>query len=373
MGRRTGTLTLLTIGLTLAALPAWACGFLIAENGAVRLARTTTLAAYVDGVEHYVTSFAYQGGVDSFGSIIPLPDVPTKVEKAGSWTLQRLGREVRPPSPAEADGGGALTARGGAEVLMEVQVEALDITVLRGGAQDVLDWAGANGFDLPAGDALPMLQFYAARSPIFLAARYDLDRAQDLDRRAGDGTPIHVEIPTDDPWVPLAILGYAKPGEEIVEADVFLLTERRPAIAPGPYAGLHLDHSDWASSALLDDLRSDENSSWVPQEAWLSYVRVEERAGELNYDLAIAADGGKPSWVDAGLEPTGSFIPVARRADYEPDRTAWIVLAALALVGLGLFGSRRSSPVADRPRSGPAAPAPTDQPADGRSQVLTRG
>src|SRR5437763_8634493 len=73
------------------ALPAAACGGLIAPNGTVRLLRTTTLAAWHDGVEHYVTSFQFAGDAQGeFGSIVPLPAVPTNVERGGDWTLQRL-------------------------------------------------------------------------------------------------------------------------------------------------------------------------------------------------------------------------------------------------------------------------------------------
>src|SRR3990172_4200240 len=76
--------------------PADACAGLIGSNGAVNLGRTTTLAAYHDGVEHYVTAFEFQGGGGEFGSLIPLPGVPTNVERGGDWTLQRLVRETQP-------------------------------------------------------------------------------------------------------------------------------------------------------------------------------------------------------------------------------------------------------------------------------------
>ena len=77
--------------------PAWACGGLVNPNGTVSLLRTSTFVGYVEGVEHYVTSFEFAGGGAEFGSIIPLPGVPTKVERAGDWTLQRLVQEVAPP------------------------------------------------------------------------------------------------------------------------------------------------------------------------------------------------------------------------------------------------------------------------------------
>ena len=67
--------------VAISAAPALACGGLIGPNGAVNLLRTTTLAGYHDGVEHYITSFEFAGGGGSFGSLTPLPGVPTSVEK----------------------------------------------------------------------------------------------------------------------------------------------------------------------------------------------------------------------------------------------------------------------------------------------------
>src|SRR6478736_8510424 len=76
--------------------PAAACAGLIGPNGAVNLLRTTTFAGYHDGVEHYVTAFKFAGGGGKFGSLVPLPGVPTNVERGGDWTLQRLVRETTP-------------------------------------------------------------------------------------------------------------------------------------------------------------------------------------------------------------------------------------------------------------------------------------
>src|SRR5438132_10731572 len=97
----------LVVGL---AAPAAACGGLIGRNGAVNLLRTTTLAGYHDGVEHYLTAFKFFGGGGQFGSIVPLPGVPSDVERGGDWTLQRLVRETQPPVLEAAAAGGAGTA-----------------------------------------------------------------------------------------------------------------------------------------------------------------------------------------------------------------------------------------------------------------------
>jgi len=355
---------LLTVSITvllLAALTpsAWACGFLVAENGAIRLSRFAALAAWEDGVEHYVTSFEFQGPATSFGAIVPLPAVPTTVERAGSWTLQRLQREVDPPPIAtRAAGGGASSESGSsAEVLATYEVEALDIAILSGGGQDVLEWTEANGFDLGvADDAVEMLDFYAERSPIFAAVRYDLDRAEELERAEGDGTPVHFEMPLDAPWVPLKILTFDKPDSEIVEADVFLLTPQRPRLLPA--RGLEVAVSERADPALLADLRDDEGSEWVPQAAWLTYVDVSTPAGELDYDLAVGVGGSQPAREAAyGVQAAADMAevePVSApdRAAPEPevagqrlaDGAAVAVLLILAVLAVaGRLLRRRSS------------------------------
>ena len=101
--RRLLTIVAATAALLLTATPALACGGLVGPNGAINLLRTTTFAGYHDGVEHYVTSFEFAGGEGEFGSIVPLPGVPTDVVRGGDWTLQRLVQETAPAAP-EADG-----------------------------------------------------------------------------------------------------------------------------------------------------------------------------------------------------------------------------------------------------------------------------
>ena len=72
-GRRPIALAAGLLLVAISAAPALACGGLIGPNGAVNLLRTTTLAGYHDGVEHYVTAFQFAGGGGAFGSLTPLP------------------------------------------------------------------------------------------------------------------------------------------------------------------------------------------------------------------------------------------------------------------------------------------------------------
>jgi hypothetical protein len=305
------------LAVMLSAVPVLACGGLVAPNGSVNLVRTTTLAAYADGIEHYVTSFEFSGGGGGkFGSIVPLPDVPTDVRKGGRWTLQRLVQEVQPPVAFAADEDGRRSSfNQEAEVLLETRVSALDITVLKGGGDAVGNWAGDNGFSLPP-DAPEVLDFYAERSPIFMAVRFNLKRAQAKELQVGDGIPVHITIPTDQPWVPLRILGLGRNANEVIEADVFLLTEDKPALLPQADTlpeeqGLILERSEPASELLLADLRSDRGMEWLPASGmWLDYIRINTPAGLLDHDLAINVSGGSPSRVDAGFNVPSPRLPL---------------------------------------------------------------
>ncbi len=334
----------LTAGLFLSVFiagssPAWGCGGLVAPNGSVNLLRTSTLAGYHDGIEHYITSFEFVGGGAKFGSIVPLPGRPKRVTRAGDWTLQRLAQEVQPPPPSpQADGVSGSAA--GAKVVYETEIDGLLITILRGGSRGVGRWAKDEGFALPP-DAPEVLHFYAQRSRYFMAARFIPEKARKKKLREGDGIPIHLRIPMDNPWVPLRILGLGKQATEVIQADVFLLNDREPALLPAPAApgerGMALERSEQASQSLLNDLGSDKGMNWIQEEAgmWLTYLRLDIDAADLTYDLAVDQTGdGQPSAEDA--------FGIPARSSADPDRSvwAWFALPLIGAGGVRLLGRR---------------------------------
>ncbi|MGH9178884.1 MAG: DUF2330 domain-containing protein [Acidimicrobiales bacterium] len=336
----------------LTAGPAAACGGLVAPNGTVRLLRTSTLAAYAGGVEHYVTSFQFAGGGAEVGSIVPLPGVPTKVERGGDWTLQRLDREVNPVLLGARAGDEALAnaaVPAPAKVLLETRIDALDLTVLEGGGTAVGDWAREHGFQLTP-DAPAVLDFYAQKSPIFLAARFDATEARERGQGIGDGTPIHLTIPTERPWVPINILALGRQPSERVEADVFLLTEGEPSLMAGP--GLVKERSEQAGDSLMADLRSDKGMEWMPEDMWLTYLRVDGAASDLDHDLAIHPTGGEPSRFDFDRVVSNATNrgpietpPSTDAGNRSGDRPVWPVALAGAgalLVGLAVALGRRA-------------------------------
>ena len=233
--------------------------------------------------------------------------------------------------------------------------------MLRGGGRAVGDWAREHGFGLSV-DAPEVLDFYAARSPIFMAASFDARRAGARGQRLGDGTPIHLTIPTANPWVPLRILGLGHQPADPIQADLYLLTDRRPALLPGRSAagagGVALERSGPASAQLLADLRADKGMGWLPAAGmWLSYLRIDSTAGELTHDLAVDASGRRgPSPVAAGLAaPAG----VAGGGGEAPARPGPGRAARAVGVAGGRPGRHRRAGRAGPGQEGPFGPSLT--------------
>ena len=322
---------------------AFACGALIAPNGTISLTRTTTLAAYHDGVEHYLTSFEYAGqSSGDVGSIIPLPGIPSKVIKGGGWTLQRLVQETQPQPLLEDVAFAAASPAPRATVILKTKIDSLDVTVLKGGSVAVGNWARDHGFFLPP-DAPEVLDFYAQRSPIFMAVKFNAARAAAQGVLQGEGTPVDIVIPTPNPWVPLRILTLGLQPTQTVQADVYLLTDRAPALLPQAVRsngkpdqqGMIREVSEPASRTLLDDLRSDERMGWIPSNAWLTYLKIDTPASTLTNDLAIDASGyGHPDPVAAGFGPTTPVLPTS-------VPISWVGVFAVIGLALAAVAARR--------------------------------
>ena len=282
------------------ALPAFACGALVAPNGSVRLARATTLVAWHDGVERYLSSFSYQGDFSNLGWIVPLPAVPMKIEEGGAWTLQRLELETHPVK--QTFGAVEATASSdSATVLQQVKIEALNITVIRGSGSQVLNWATGNGFFLND-ETRAHLLVYAKGSPIFLAAKYDTSAAKARHLLQGDGTPILITMKTQHIWVPLEVL--AIEGQQ-VQADLFLLTDQ-PVYTSDTAAmvgqssvgsqvpgapGFVVSFQEKLTSTLFHDLSTDRNMGWVRPDGWLTYLTLNAPEPTVTYDLGVSSQG----------------------------------------------------------------------------------
>ena len=349
------------------AATAAACGGLVAPNGSVRLERATTLVAWHNGVEHYLTSFTYQGDFDNIGWIVPLPAVPTSIQEGGAWTLQRLERETHPLPEFALDGAAAPSATKGAQVLQQVKVEALDITVLKGSGQEVVDWCASNHFELDAETRAHLLG-YAQGSPIFMAAKYDTAAARARNQAQGDGAPVLITMRTPRLWVPLEVL--ALEGQPVV-ADLYLLTDKPvntssvgAAIGQTPVGtqvpgapGFQIAYQAPMNASLYHDLSTDRNMGWVPSDAWLTYLTLNSTEPQVTYDLSLTPAG------IIELSPYGTSLATIERAsrglpDWAPQlpigtpQAALLVAIIAGLVILLIVVLRRT----DRTNATPVPP-----------------
>jgi hypothetical protein len=306
---------------------ALACGGLVAPDGDVRLAKATTFVAWSAGVEHYVTSFAYTGAVVDIGWIVPLPAVPSSITEAGAWTLQRLEREFAPPVPLdEAFPAAAAAGYPPAIVIEQVQVEALDVTVLKGSGQAVIDWCTHNGF-LVSAEIQNHLLRYASTSPVFMAAKYNTSIALQRHQQAGDGVPLLITMRTPQLWVPLEILASAGAP---VNADLFLLTDRPLRTQSGVAAvsrssdgatvdgapGFTVAGAEPMAASLHRDLSIDRNMSWVPANGYVTYLTLNAPGARVTYDLGVDSNNvirlasyGTRIANLAGAEPAIPVVP----------------------------------------------------------------
>jgi Uncharacterized protein conserved in bacteria (DUF2330) len=295
--------TLALLLLAVQATPAAACGSLLAPNGAIRLARAATLVDWHDGVEHYMTSFTYQGNVDNVGWIVPLPANPEKIEEGGGWTLQRLVRETHPvvQNFSLAGDTNAPQATAGAQVLQQVRVQALDITVVKGSGDEIVQWGRDNGFFIDQ-ETEGHLLAYAKGSPFFMAAKYDTAAARARGQIQGDGAPVLITMRIPHPWIPFEVL--ALDGQQ-TQADVYLLTDtpvyasdldssigRSSVGAEVPNAaGLKVAFQEKMNAALYKDLSTDKNMGWVRPDGWLTYLTLDAPDTKVTYDMGVSSTG----------------------------------------------------------------------------------
>ena len=318
--------------LIMTASAAGACGGLVGENGTIQLTRTTTLAAYHDGVERYVTSFEFTGQGEEVGSIVPLPDVPTKVERGGDWTLQRLAARGGATGAERFAAAAALGCRrrGGGDPRDEdrrARHHHPEGRGRRGRRSGPSSTASCSHPTRPRCST-----FYASRSPIFMAARFDAIRARDLGQQTGDGTPIMLTIPTDEPWVPVRILalGLERKAKVVTPTCSCSPTTARSCWPAATASSSDAQRARVAAAARRPALRQGHG---LGARAHVVHVPPGRRArGELDYDLAVSTHRRR--------DPVGTRgrlrlprRPAPARARRRQHGAWWGALLVIAVIG----------------------------------------
>ena len=213
---------------------------------------------------------------------------------------------------------------------MTAKVDSLDITVLEGGAVAVGNWAREHGFFLPP-DAPEVLDFYAQRSPIFMATRFNAKRAAAQGLAQGEGTPGARRDPDAQPVgaaadpVARALAPGPDPGRR-VPADRSRARDAAPGARaqrqPGSTGASCRSAASRPRRACMNDLRSDDRSKWIPDgPMWFTYLRIDAPASTITHDLAIDASGfGHPDPIAAGYAPASLPVPDPNAAR---SRSGW--------------------------------------------------
>jgi hypothetical protein len=250
-----------------------------------------------------MTSFTYQGNVDNVGWIVPLPANPEKIEEGGGCTLQRLVRETHPlPQNVFLEGDArAPQATAGAQVLQQVRVQALDITVVKGSGDEIVQWGRDNGFFIDK-ETEGHLLGYAKGSPFFMAAKYDTAAARARGQLQGDGAPVLITMRIPHPWIPFEVLAL---DAQQTQADLYLLTDtpvyasdldssigKSSVGAEVPNApGLKVAFQEKMNAALYKDLSTDKNMGWVRSDSWLTYLTLDAPDTKVTYDMGVSSTG----------------------------------------------------------------------------------
>ena len=312
--------------------------------------RTTTLAAYHDGVERYVTSFEFSGEGKEVGSIVPLPGVPSKVERGGDWTLQRLEREVAPPARelAFADAAGCASPTDAEVLLADEDRRARHH-----------DPEGRRRRGRQVGDR-PRLPAHARRARdarLLRRAQPDLHgralrrvarRGARPDSRATARRSCSRSRPTSR-GCRCASSASGSTRAQVVDADVFLLTDDQPKLLAGG-TGLGLDRNEAGVAARC-------STTCAPTRAWggcptrcgSRTCRSTPPAGAARLrprDLRTTARPCRRSSGPASPRPQARLIEPAERRDRRCGRSAsaWPSGAA-ALVAVLVSCRQRDGPM----------------------------
>ena len=320
--------------VALTATPALACGGLIGPNGAVNLLRTTTFAGYHDGVEHYVTAFEFAGGRRTVRLAHPAARACRRASSGRRLDAPAAGPRDQPPVPE------AVFARGGRSAASGARGPPgdADRRARHHGPQGRRRRRSARGPRSTASACRPMRP--RSSTSTRSAARSSWPRASRRRRRragpaaVGDGTPVHITIPTDQAVGPAAHPRPRQDRRRAVDADVFLLTDARAAAScRRRRPGLTLAHSGRRATACSTDLRSDKGMDWVPVS-----VADQDRAGRRRRRSSPTTSRSTPRRARRRGSPRGWHGRRVSAGHRAPAGTALILPARRSGSSAGLAG-----------------------------------
>lgn len=333
-------------------LPALACGGPLSPNDSIHLTTAQTLVGWHNGIEYYMTNFAYSGEASQFGWVLPLPAQPQKIEEGSMPVFSDLNSEAAQGSSNRGwfSSGTYATNPGGAQVLQRTIIHSLNISIIQGNGPQIVNWARENGFAVDA-ETQAHLLMYARASSIFMAARYELPSThQSQAQKQGESAAILLTMKTPSPWIPVELL--ATDGGQ-TSAKFYLLTDQPLVLSswqsklglsptgeevPGA-PGLTVRYREQLPDSLVQVMASESNMGWIWQHAWFTELDLFAPAAQVTYDIGVGPSGvihaaafGTPpkALIDHGLtQELPGWIPAL------PTDSFWFVIIGLLVVWSG--------------------------------------
>jgi len=333
-------------------LPALACGGPLSPNDSVHLTTAQTLVGWHNGIEYYMTNFAYSGEASKFGWVLPLPAQPQKIEEGSMSVFSDLSSEAAQGRSNRGwfSSGNYAANPGGAQVLQRKIIHSLNISIIQGNGLQIVNWARGNGFTVGA-ETQAHLLMYARASSIFMAARYELPPAhQSQSQNQGESVPILLTMKTPSLWIPVELL--ATDGGQ-TSANFYLLTDQPLVLSswqsklglsptgediPGA-PGLTVFYRERLPDTFVQVMASEANMGWIWQHAWFTELSLFAPAAQVTYDIGISPSGvihsapfGTPpkTLIDHGLaQELPGWIPAL------PADSFWLVITGLLVLWLG--------------------------------------
>ena len=334
-------------------LPALACGGPLSPNDSVHLTTAQTLVGWHNGIEYYMTNFAYSGEASQFGWVLPLPAQPQKIEEGSMPVFSDLKAETLQGSNNRGwfSSGNYAANPGGAQVLQRTIIHSLNISIIQGNGPQIVNWARQNGFTVDA-ETQTHLLMYARASSIFMAARYELPPAHQAQQaqNQGESVPILLTMRTPALWIPVELLA-TDSGQ--TSANFYLLTDQPLVLSswqaklglsptgeevPGA-PGLTVSYREQLPDSLVQVMASESNMGWIWQHAWFTELDLSAPAAQVTYDIGMGPSGvihsapfGTPpkTLIDHGLtQELPGWIPAL------PANSFWSIVIGLLVLWSG--------------------------------------
>ncbi|MBN3037751.1 MAG: DUF2330 domain-containing protein [Candidatus Diapherotrites archaeon] len=246
-------------------------GFIPPTHGDDLYEPTQKAVLLYDGVrETLIIEPTYQGRVDEFAWIVPLPAYP-EFSVASHELFWELSELTNPPETFVIDFGLGLegiSAKGppvGIEFHERTQVGIYDVVVMSAWDPEALiTWLQWNDFRV-SDDARSVIQEYIDKEWYFIVSRINATEVSAYELGSGTVQPLQMEFDSPEPVYPLRISSINKGSSEVL---LYVLADRHVTAE-----GFDEEYAEWVKSSDIDRYSYPELSKLLDREYFLTKMR----------------------------------------------------------------------------------------------------